>query len=158
MTGTPQGLYTTSPHMLVRIRVGNEYPTLPNSSTLTSISGALSVLASYDGPFDDIFFTIDVFCGADVKAWWDETAGIGNSISPGSCEFSTKVLLGVDSIWRAATLIHRLFRRSAARSPPKMLVGIIHIRHTCLIRSGTFASMMITLGEACLFQTEEHHL
>ncbi|KAF8841696.1 cysteine proteinase [Paxillus ammoniavirescens] len=59
-----KGTYTTSSHVLVR----------------TKISGALSILASYDGPFDDVFFSVNVCCGAGVKVRWDEDAGIGDSI------------------------------------------------------------------------------
>lgn len=99
MTDTPQGPYTTSPHVLVRTKIGKEYPTSshsspPNASSSTKISGAFSILASYDGPFDDVFFTVNVFCSADIRVWWDEEAGTGNSISPRGGVFCTKVRLG----------------------------------------------------------------
>ncbi|KAF8554920.1 cysteine proteinase [Imleria badia] len=81
-----KGRYTTSPHVLVRTRVGKEFP--PSSQmtpsalpTSTKISGALSILARYDGPFDDVCFTVNVFCGAHVQVRWDEDAGIGDPIS-----------------------------------------------------------------------------
>ncbi|KAG9312146.1 hypothetical protein JVU11DRAFT_7434 [Chiua virens] len=86
--------YTTSPHVLVRTRIGEDstlsHAASSDSSATANISGAFTVLASYDGPFDNVFFTVNVFCGADVKVWWDENAGIGNPISPRNSGFSTK--------------------------------------------------------------------
>lgn len=69
---------------------------MPSSASpaFTKISGALSIVASYDGAFDDVFFTVNVFCGAHVKVWWDEDAGVGDSICSGlSGGFSLKVHL-----------------------------------------------------------------
>ncbi|KAI6131262.1 hypothetical protein EDD17DRAFT_1466405, partial [Pisolithus thermaeus] len=53
------GTYTTSTHVLVRTKV-------------RAISGALTVLACYDGPFDDVCFTVSVFCGSGLSIKWDE--------------------------------------------------------------------------------------
>ncbi|KAI9568796.1 hypothetical protein HD554DRAFT_2021606, partial [Boletus coccyginus] len=95
-TGDTEGTYYTSPHVLVRTKVGEGFSTsshTPPSATAPSakISGALSILASYDGPFDDVFFTVNVFCGADVKVRWDEDARIGDSMSSRGGGFSVKV-------------------------------------------------------------------
>ena len=102
MIDLSQGTYTTSPHVMARTKVGERFPTLPHappsaSPPSTRISGALSILASYDGPFDDVFFTVNVFCGTDIKVWWDEDAGTGDSISPKGGRFSVKVHLDVDA-------------------------------------------------------------
>ncbi|KAH0829129.1 hypothetical protein J3R83DRAFT_2605 [Lanmaoa asiatica] len=91
-----KGPYTTSPHVLVRTKAGVGFSSSSHTPPLaspppTKISGALSILASYDGPFDEIFFTVNVFCGADVKVRWDEDAGIGDSISPGGVGFCVKL-------------------------------------------------------------------
>lgn len=78
----------------MKTKVG--FPTLshpPPSASRPKISGALSILASYDGPFDDVFFTVNVYCGTDVRVSWDEDAGIGDLIAG----FTVKVHLGVDA-------------------------------------------------------------
>jgi calpain-7 len=91
-----KGTYTTSPHVMVRTKVGERFSILSHarpsaSPPSTRISGALSILASYDGPFDDVVFTVAVFCGTDIEVRWDEDAGIGDSISPKDGRFSVKV-------------------------------------------------------------------
>ncbi|KAG6381977.1 hypothetical protein JVT61DRAFT_605 [Boletus reticuloceps] len=91
-----KGTFTTSPHVLVKTRAGRGVPPpshTPSSAspTSTKISGALLIHASYDGPFDDVCFTVNVFCGADVKVQWDEDVGTGDAISPGGGGFSVKV-------------------------------------------------------------------
>ncbi|KAG8221254.1 hypothetical protein J3R82DRAFT_1418 [Butyriboletus roseoflavus] len=91
-TGNTEGPYTTSPYVLVKTKVGEGFPTLPSPSvSRPKISGALSIFASYDGPFDDVFFTVNVYCGADVKASWDGDSGIEDLISPRGSGFSIKV-------------------------------------------------------------------
>ncbi|KAI6007673.1 hypothetical protein F5J12DRAFT_85857 [Pisolithus orientalis] len=101
-----KGIYTTSTHVLVRTKVcisqvphsqcGSSTPSFlspsparwpatpgsPTSSSLSqnsvsSVSGALAVLACYDGPFDDVCFTVSVFCGSGLSIKWDESAGVG---------------------------------------------------------------------------------
>lgn len=135
----------------MRTKVGKAYSILshtspPDSSIPTKISGALSILASYDGSFDDVFFTVNVFCGANLKVWWDEEAGIGNSISRGG-GFSTKVHLGVrTTLCITERSSCHLFDRSTARSQPRTRAGIIRIRRTCSTRNGTFVSMTTMLG------------
>lgn len=104
--------------MLVRTKVGEGFSTsshTPPSATAPSakISGALSILASYDGPFDDVFFTVNVFCGADVKVRWDEDAGIGDSMSSRGGGFSVKVHLDVDVTSCVRMLICSTGRRRA---------------------------------------------
>ncbi|KIJ15557.1 hypothetical protein PAXINDRAFT_77338, partial [Paxillus involutus ATCC 200175] len=75
-----KGTYTTSSHVLVGTKVRED----------PQISGALSVLASYDGPFDDVFFSVNVCCGAGVKVRWDEDAGIGDSVGGAEGTLNTK--------------------------------------------------------------------
>lgn len=149
--------------MLVRARVEKERPTPSHTSSTVSsapskISGALSVLASYDGPFDDVFFTVNVFHGANVKVWWDEAAGTGGSISSRDGGFSTKVRLGVGTVLSQRTLICYLFDRLTVCSQPKMQAGITRIRHICSIRNGTFVSMTIAPGRAEGVLMERFHL
>ncbi|KAF8141175.1 hypothetical protein EV363DRAFT_1203663 [Boletus edulis] len=90
-----KGTFTTSPHVLVKTRAGRGVPpqshTPSASPTSTKISSALLIHASYDGPFDDVCFTVNVFCGADVKVRWDEDAGTGGAISSGDGGFSIQV-------------------------------------------------------------------
>ncbi|KAF9243195.1 hypothetical protein BU15DRAFT_72388 [Melanogaster broomeanus] len=106
-----QGTYTTSSHVLVRSRVRDWYPQTttplartpaPSTSSKSptprtsppppaQISGALSILASYDGPFDDVFFSVNVFCGAGVKVRWDEGCRDRGGIGARVGGFSTKV-------------------------------------------------------------------
>ncbi|KAF9228468.1 cysteine proteinase [Gyrodon lividus] len=99
-----KGTYTTSSHVLVGTKVrenpaslhtsqstpppshANSSASWPSSMDSVSpsppaqISGALSIFASYDGPFDDVFFSVNVFCGAGVEVRWNEDAGIGDSV------------------------------------------------------------------------------
>lgn len=103
---------------MVRTKVGERFSTLSHarpsaSPPSTKISGALSILASYDGPFDDVFFTVNVFCGADIKVRWDEDAGIGDSISPKGGRFSVKVHLDIDATLCLRMLIPLIGRRHA---------------------------------------------
>ncbi|KAI6115989.1 hypothetical protein F5141DRAFT_1201863 [Pisolithus sp. B1] len=101
-----KGTYTTSTHVLVRTKVRAsqtprsqsqsstssllslspiQRPTIPGSalsssfslSSVSPLSGALTVLACYDGPFDDVCFTVSVFCGSGLSIKWDENAGVG---------------------------------------------------------------------------------
>lgn len=88
--------------MLVRTKVEVGTPALSHTHPSTSrspnkISRALAIIASYDGQFDDVCFTVNVYCGADVKVRWDEDAGISDSISPRCGGFSVKVRLRVDA-------------------------------------------------------------
>ncbi|KAI6094633.1 hypothetical protein EDD16DRAFT_1683671 [Pisolithus croceorrhizus] len=73
-----KGTYTTSTHVLVRTKVRasqtprsqSQSSALSSSFSLSSVSplsGALTVLACYDGPFDDVWLSIK----------WDENAGVG---------------------------------------------------------------------------------
>ncbi|KAI6132409.1 hypothetical protein EDD16DRAFT_1851642 [Pisolithus croceorrhizus] len=100
-----KGTYTTSTHVLVRTKVRAsqtplsqsqsstsshlfplpiQRPTTPGSmpsssfspSPVSPVSGALTVLACYDGPFDDVCFTVSVFCGSGLSIKWDESAGL----------------------------------------------------------------------------------
>ncbi|KIK77356.1 hypothetical protein PAXRUDRAFT_835008, partial [Paxillus rubicundulus Ve08.2h10] len=87
-----KGTYTTSSHVLVGTKIREDHPAslrssrsnplLPRTSPppLAQVSGVLSILASYDGPFDDVFFSVNVCCGAGVTVRWDEDAGIGDSV------------------------------------------------------------------------------
>lgn len=131
----------------MRTRVGKAFPpssyaTPSASPTSTKISGAFSILAGYDGPFDDICFTVNVFCGAHVQVRWDEDAGIGDSISSKGGGFSVKVRLAIDEAM--CIRMANLSRRPMARSPPKMRAGTIRIRRICSTRNGTFVSMTST--------------
>ncbi|KAI5986901.1 hypothetical protein EDD15DRAFT_1523894 [Pisolithus albus] len=101
-----KGTYTTSTHVLVRTKVrvtqaprnarGSSTPSLLSfspiqrpatvgsaatssfsPSSVSPVSGALTVLACYDGPFDDVCFTVNVFCGSGLSIKWDENAGVG---------------------------------------------------------------------------------
>ncbi|KAI6029389.1 hypothetical protein BKA83DRAFT_4218216 [Pisolithus microcarpus] len=90
-----KGTYTTSTHILVRTKVRvsqaprNESrssapsllplspiqrPTTPGSAASSSFSLKLSC---YDGPFDDVCFTVSVLCGSGLSIKWDENAGVG---------------------------------------------------------------------------------
>ncbi|KAI0300432.1 hypothetical protein B0F90DRAFT_410021 [Multifurca ochricompacta] len=55
-----QGVYTDNPHVLVRTIV-----------PLSDASGTISVNLSYDGPFDDIGFTVTAYSGLTMQ--WDES-------------------------------------------------------------------------------------
>ncbi|KAI6046422.1 hypothetical protein EDC04DRAFT_1692699 [Pisolithus marmoratus] len=101
-----KGTYTTSTHVLVRTKVRvsqvshrqsrsstpsllslspTQRPATPGSapsfslgsSSVGPVSGALTVLACYDGPFDDVCFTVSVFCGSGLSIKWDESVGVG---------------------------------------------------------------------------------
>lgn len=102
-----KGIYTTSTHVLVRTKVPVDVaprnlsrsptpsllspspslrPTTPTpSGSLLSpsmissapLSGALTILVCYDGPFDDVCFSVSVFCGSGLTMNWDERAGVG---------------------------------------------------------------------------------
>ncbi|KAI0250079.1 hypothetical protein BJV78DRAFT_620230 [Lactifluus subvellereus] len=53
-----QGVYTDNPHVLVRMIVRDA-------------SGTITLNVSYDGPFDDIGFTVTAYSGLTMR--WDET-------------------------------------------------------------------------------------
>lgn len=59
-TARTQGVYTDNTHVLVRVIV-------PPSDA----SGTLSLSASYDGPFDDVGFTVTAYSRLTMR--WDET-------------------------------------------------------------------------------------
>ncbi|KAI9441524.1 hypothetical protein H4582DRAFT_2055412 [Lactarius indigo] len=59
-TARTQGVYTDNTHVLVRV-------TVPPFDT----SGTISLNASYDGPFDDVGFTITAYSQLTMR--WDET-------------------------------------------------------------------------------------
>ncbi|KIK22314.1 hypothetical protein PISMIDRAFT_102567, partial [Pisolithus microcarpus 441] len=65
-TSPGSGTYTTSTHILVRTKV-----------RVSQAPRALTVLACYDGPFDDVCFTVSVLCGSGLSIKWDENAGVG---------------------------------------------------------------------------------
>ncbi|KIM64021.1 hypothetical protein SCLCIDRAFT_116338, partial [Scleroderma citrinum Foug A] len=64
------GIYTTSTHVLVRTKV-------PVDVAPRNLSRTLTILACYDGPFDDVCFSVNVFCGSGLTMNWDEKAGVG---------------------------------------------------------------------------------
>ncbi|KAL4071268.1 hypothetical protein V8B97DRAFT_2104210 [Scleroderma yunnanense] len=102
-----KGIYTTSTHVLVRTKAPIDVasrglsrsptpsllspsptlrPTTPIPSSLSlspstinvaPLSGALTILSCYDGPFDDVCFSVSVFCGSGLMVNWDENAGVG---------------------------------------------------------------------------------
>ncbi|KAH9067737.1 hypothetical protein EDB87DRAFT_1678124 [Lactarius vividus] len=59
-TARTQGVYTDNTHVLVRV-------TVPPSDA----SGTISLNASYDGPFDDVGFTVTAYSRLTLR--WDET-------------------------------------------------------------------------------------
>ena len=94
------------------------------------LSGALTILACYDGPFDDVCFSINVFCGSGITMNWDDSAGVGGiGVKGHSMKVRHRPATGGDS----SDIVPC---RSMAPSLSRMRGGTTLIQHTCSTHNG----------------------
>ena len=125
-----QGSYTSSTHTLVSEVVGSLWwtkflqPTPQTRVTLDKHAKQISIVASYDGDYEDVPFTVQVYSNDEVQ--WVAT--------PSRLIFSQNV-----SVWVAIPaplcLTDLGWGRSRQHSQRRMLGGIVYIRHSWITHS-----------------------
>ncbi|KAL4079236.1 hypothetical protein J3A83DRAFT_4456252, partial [Scleroderma citrinum] len=119
-------LLSPSPTLRPTTPIPSSLSLSPSTINVAPLSGALTILSCYDGPFDDVCFSVSVFCGSGLMVNWDENAGVDGNLTiknaGGNHTYPTYML---NPQWHLRILEQEPIRRSGPSTSSKDKAAVI---------------------------------